>query len=236
MSGDDKWIMRGADENDPACLKSISALKEYIDTVGFLPLFKNSVRGFSVEEHVPSAWWWTDDPLRDPWVWRMQLAASGQYLYGKLFDHCAGFVSIKWIPCFANLRRDGYDFDSRADEGLARPCDCDIMRLFEAQPQLTLADVKSRTGLKTGLEGALTRLQSESYLCVCDFRQRINKQGLPYGWHVSVFSTPESVWGQEFVTGRYNSSAESCRSEMLKNALHFFPDADASALNRLLTG
>ena len=236
MSTDDKWVMRGPRESDPACLKSAGEVSDYIDAVGFLPLFKNSVRGFSVEEHVPSAWWWTDDPQRDPWLWRMQLASSKRFWYGKLFDHCAGFVSKKWIPCFANLRRDGYDFDSRVDEGLVRPIDRDIMRLFAEQSQLTLSDIKSGAAVKTGLEGALSRLQAQGYLCVRDFRQRVNKQGLPYGWHVSVFTEPESVWGQEYVTSRYQSSAADCLNEMLQSALRFFPDTDEAALTRLLKG
>ena len=33
-------------------------------------------------------------------------------LYGKFFAKKAGFISKKWLPVFANYRRDGYDFDA----------------------------------------------------------------------------------------------------------------------------
>lgn len=38
-----EWIMHGLDESDPACIHSVEELIEYIDQVGFLPLFKNEI-------------------------------------------------------------------------------------------------------------------------------------------------------------------------------------------------
>ncbi len=104
MDTQEKWVMRGLNEDDPSCIKTADTLAGYIEAVGFLPLFRNSVPGFSVEEHVSSASWWTEDPARDPWMWRMELASCGRFIYGKLFNHCAGFVSRDWFPAFANLR------------------------------------------------------------------------------------------------------------------------------------
>lgn len=40
---------------------------EYINRVGFLPLFKNEIPGFSLEERTVAEYWWSDDPVRDPW-------------------------------------------------------------------------------------------------------------------------------------------------------------------------
>ena len=54
----------------------------------------------------------------DPWIWRTVAAGSGEVAYGKLFDNKAGFVSLEWLPVFANWRRDGYDFDARWDDGV----------------------------------------------------------------------------------------------------------------------
>ena len=40
------------------------------------------------------------------------IAKKHDILYGKFFAKKAGFISKKWLPVFANYRRDGYDFDA----------------------------------------------------------------------------------------------------------------------------
>ena len=35
-----EWIMRGPDRDDPACIRSWEALADWIDQVGFLPLWQ----------------------------------------------------------------------------------------------------------------------------------------------------------------------------------------------------
>lgn len=47
-----KWIMRGMDWNDPYRIRSWQELIHWIDKIGFLPLFKNEIEGFSAEELV----------------------------------------------------------------------------------------------------------------------------------------------------------------------------------------
>ena len=113
------WIMRGLDWRDPRRIQSWQELADWIDEIGFLPLFKNEVDGFSVEENTSGRFWWTGDVERDPWEWRCLMARSGRVAYGKFFGKRAGFISRVWFPHFANWRRDGYDFDSRWDEELA---------------------------------------------------------------------------------------------------------------------
>ena len=48
---DGAWIMRGLDWDDPSRIQSWEELIGWIDEVGFLPLFKNEVDGFSAEEN-----------------------------------------------------------------------------------------------------------------------------------------------------------------------------------------
>ena len=65
-----EWIMKGLDWHDPYRIRSWRELINWINEVGFLPLFANEVPGFSAEEHVSPLFWWTGDPEQDPWVWR----------------------------------------------------------------------------------------------------------------------------------------------------------------------
>ena len=47
------------------------------------------------------------------------IAKAGTVADGKVFRKKAGVISKKWFPYFANYRRQGYDFDSRWEDGLA---------------------------------------------------------------------------------------------------------------------
>ena len=97
-----EWIMRGLDWDNPYRIRTWQELINWVNEVGFLPLFANSVSGFSAEEHVSPLFWWTGDPEQDPWEWREIIAKSHQVAYGKFFGNKAGFISVDWLPYFAN--------------------------------------------------------------------------------------------------------------------------------------
>ena len=52
-----EWIMHGMDWDDPFRIRTWRELINYINQVGFLPLFANEVPGFSVEDHVANLFW-----------------------------------------------------------------------------------------------------------------------------------------------------------------------------------
>ena len=92
-----EWVMHGVSYDDKSCLKSADDLIGLIDKIGFLPLFKNSIEGFSVEERTVADHWWSGDERMDPWEWRKCAAASGKIAYGKFFDKRSGFISKDWF-------------------------------------------------------------------------------------------------------------------------------------------
>lgn len=59
-----EWIMRGANRGEPARIRSWEALTDWIEEVGFLPLFRNEIEGFSAEERTCPLDWWTGDPAQ----------------------------------------------------------------------------------------------------------------------------------------------------------------------------
>ena len=61
-----EWIIHGVTWDDPKCIHDVDEAVEYINRVGFLPLFKNEIPGFSLEERTVAEYWWSDDPVRDP--------------------------------------------------------------------------------------------------------------------------------------------------------------------------
>ena len=229
-----QWLMLGARRGDPNLIRNVDELIEYVDRVGFLPLFSNEISGFSAEEHADARFWWTGDALRDPWEWRVQAARSGKVAYGKFFGGKAGFISKEWLPVFANYRRDGYDFDSLYEEGLAKAREKRIMELFEDHARLYSYEIKSAAGFgKGGLKnfsGIMTELQNKLYLVVTDFRCRRNKRGEEYGMPVAQYAAPEDVWGYELLSSCYGEAPEVSRDKIITRIAGLYGQADAGKL------
>ena len=243
-----EWIMRGMDWNDPGRIRTWKELVKWIKEVGFLPLFANEVKGFSVEEHVSPNFWWTGEREQDPWEWREIIAASHEVAYGKFFGGKAGFISPQWLPYFANSRRSGYDFDARWEDGRASRREKKIMDFFIGEDedgdslfkeiQILSTDLKKQAGFGKGGEknyqGIITQLQMETYLVISDFRRRKNRRGEEYGMAVSILLPPESIWGYDTVTAAYTESPKKSWERQINRVKELYPDAEEQSIIRLL--
>lgn len=229
-----EWIMRGVSEDDPRRIKSAEELIEYIDEVGFLPLFRNEIPDFSVEELTVAEHWWTGDEALDPWEWRGIIARSGRVAYGKFFQKKACYISLEWLPRFANFRRDGYDFDSRRDEGLAPHKQSAVMDCFEGVSEQYSNELKAKCRGEKYFDATLSELQMQTYLVVKDFRRRLNKKGEPYGWAIGVYATPEALWGYDFMSSAYGEEPEVSRDRFFEHILSLHPELDRKQLEKAL--
>ena len=223
-----EWIMYGVSDRNPGCIKTVDKMADYINEVGFLPLFKNEVEGFSVEEHTNASYWWTEHE-RDPWLWREIIAKSGKIAYGKFFDRKNGFISLKWLPYFVNYRRNGYDFDALWDDDLASYKSKKIMDCFIENKELFSYELKEKAGFSKGgeknFDGTVTALQMQTYIVTKDLRKRIRKDGTEYGWSVSVYAAPESIWGRK-VTSAYKEDPEKSMERIYRQMKKLYPDAE----------
>lgn len=222
-------------------IHTVEEAAAYIIKIGFLPLFKNDIPGFSLEEKTVGEDWWSGNPERDPWEWRKVIASSGQIAYGKFFDKKAGFISKEWFPYFVNHRRDGYDFDALWDDEKASMRQKKIMDLFteeNADAELYSFEVKQRAGFgkdgEKNFEGTVTDLEMKMYLCIHDFRQKKNKKGESYGWSIAVYSTPEHLWGYDYVTSAYREDSEKSLERIVKHMSMIYPDASQAQIQRVL--
>ena len=167
------WVMYGVSWDDPECLHTVDDAIAYIKKVGFLPLFKNEIPGFSLEERTVPEYWWSDDPKLDPWAWREEIARRGDIAYGKFFDKKAGFIAKEWVPYFLNFRREGYDFDALWEDGKARHADKALYELLEPHAPITSRALKDLGGYgkegRKGFDVSITRLQ---HLGFCDIHAR----------------------------------------------------------------
>jgi len=236
MDGD--WNLKGCGRNDPTRLKSVEETAERIREVGFLPLFSVDIPGFSVEEHVPAFDWWSDDPGRDPWIWRMLLAEYDDIAYGKFFDKKAGFVSREWFPAFANYRRDGYDYEGLYEDGKLNGRAKKIMDALELNEdvvglELMSGQLRHKSDVEKGFDGVLIDLQMQTFLMISRFQQKRNKRGEEYGWHLPSFKTPETKWGYDFVNS-VDETPEESRRRIYSQIRKFYPDAEEKALKKVL--
>lgn len=235
---EDKWIMHGKSLDDPDRIKSVKELTEYVNTLGFLPLFRNEIAGFSLEENAATESWWTGDPENDPWEWREIIAREGNIAYGKFFGKKAGFISKEYFPFFANYRRDGYDFDSLYEDGKARERSNKIMRLFESNERLFTTEIKSMAGFGKGGErnfgGIITELQMQTYLVCADFKCRTSKKGSEYGMRIAIMTTPESLWGYDLVSSAYSEAPTQSFERLVSRMKTVCPDTDELILKKFL--
>ncbi len=215
--------------------EDIMALTE---EMGFLPLFRNAVDGFSVEDCCPSELWFAED--RDgPWEWKGPIARSGRCAYGKFFGGKAGFVSREWLPDFMNFRRDGYDFEGFYEDGHASRKDKEIMETLAANGALLSKELKRlcdyRKGGNKGFDTVMTRLQMQTFVIIGDFVYERDRLGRTYGWGVAQYTTPEAFFGEDFVDSVGSRSPEESRARILAQMEKVLPNAEKTKVYKLLT-
>lgn len=236
-----EWIIYGVDWDDPECIHTVDEAIEYINSIGFLPLFKNEIPGFSLEERTAAMYWWSGNLDKDPWEWREIISRRGELAYGKFFNKKAGFISKKWLPYFVNYRRDGYDFDALWDDEKASLRQKKIMDIFldeNSKGEFYSNDLKQKAGFgkdgEKGFDGVMTGLQMQLYLCCRDFRQRKNKKGEAYGWPVAVYSMPEYIFGREYVTSAYSETGNESYSRIVNHIKDVYPIANDKMIKKVL--
>ncbi len=218
-------------------IDSAAAIAQMVREYGFLPFFRNGIAGFSIEEHTPSAFWFSDT-LDGPWEWKGPVARNGECVYGKFFGGKAGFVSKEWLPDFVNYRREGYDFEDRYEDGLASRADKKLLDTIAEHGVLLSKDLKRicnyRKDGNKGFDTVITRLQMQTYVTIADFVYMQDKYGRPYGWGVSQYTTPEALFGEEFVTSAYEKEPEESRTHIVEHLKSVLPSATEAQILKLI--
>lgn len=209
-------------------LKCAEDMIKLAEEWGFLPLFRNNITGFSVEEHTPASLWFTDE--EGPWEWKGPAARSGRCVYGKFFAGKAGMISLEMFPEFVNYRRDGYDFDARYDDGLASFKDKEVFDVINENGAILSKNIKKICGYKKdgkkGFETVITRLQSQTYVVTNDFVYMKDKHGNTYGWGVAEYDTPENIFGHDIVTSAYSKEPAESKEIIFKHLKKLLKNAN----------
>ena len=211
-------------------------MKDAVKACGILPLFENSLPGFSIEEHVAASAWFSGN--EGVWEWKGPVIQEVTCAYGKFFEHKAAFITEEWFYDFANYRRDGYDFDARYEDGLASIRDKELFELVQANEGALSKELKHignyRKGGKKGFDTIITRLQAQGYVLTSDFSYLTDRYGNEYGWGVARYMTPESYFGKRFSSRVYKRTPEESYKRLLAKLKKLVPDADDAALKKFL--
>ena len=89
-------------------------------------------------------------------------------------------------------------------------------------------------GGEKNFEGTVTDLQMGGYLIIRDFRRRVNKKGFPYGGHISVYSTPEALWGYDHVSSAYSVAPAESKALIDEQIRKKLPEAEQEELDAVL--
>ena len=210
---------------------------ETVQRLGFLPFFKNGIPGFSIAEHTPPRLWFSDTE-EGPWEWKGPLARTGDCVYGKFFRGRAGFISRAFFPIFANYRRRGYDFDALYDEGFAPHADKRIYDPLAQNVSLTSRELKRLSGFgkdgEKGFDTRITRLQMQCYIVIGDFDYMRDKFGKEYGWGVARYTTPEALFGADFMEQAYREDPAASKARVVERLRAICPEAGEKQISMLL--
>ena len=218
----------------------IDAVQEY----GIVPYFSTSIPGFSLEEHCSPAILFNDTE-ENTWEWKGPVIRATVCAYGKFFEKKAGYVRSDLFLDLANYRRDGYDFDARYDDGLARFQDKQLFDLIEESAPVLSKVLRQNGGYaysgrwqktegRKGFDTSITRLQEQCYVIISDFVYTTDKNGNRRGWGVAEYSTPEKLFGAAFSDHVYERSPEESYARLLAYLSRLFPGASEKDLKRFL--
>ena len=217
-------------------IRSKNDIIKAIEEFGFLPYFRNSVEGFSIEEHIKPEYWFGG--IEGAWEWKGPVIREMGCAYGKFFENKAVYVSREWFADLANYRRDGYDFDARYEDGLARHTDKFLYDLLSENAPVISKKLKRlgdyRKGGNKGFDTSMSRLQQQCYALISDFVYMTDKHGEPYGWGVAEYSTPELFLGNDFADNVYKCEPQESYERVFEHLRKLLPHASDDQLKHLL--
>ena len=219
-------------------------LIDAINKYGIVPYFANSIPGFSLQEHCSPYVLFSDDD-NNTWDWKGPVIQETRCAYGKFFEKKSTYVRGDLFADLANYRRDGYDFDARYDDGLAKYQDKQLFDLIDSLAPVLSKELRREGGYsfngrwqktegKKGFDSSLQRLQEQCYVITSDFVYTLDKKGNRRGWGVAEYSTPEKFFGLYFSDHVYDRTPQESYNRLLEHLASLFPAVPETSLRRFL--
>ncbi len=215
-------------------IHTASALIDYINDVGFLPLLNVGVAGWSADEAVDEecryamrpdgSWEW---PL---WEWKGEILRESGCAYGKFFGGKAAFVSRAWWPDMCNYRRSRAPLP--AEDSIERA----ILDTLKAEGSMVSRELRAACGMtgrgmRSRFDSCITRLQAQCRIVTEDFVYAHDSRGHRYGWGLALLTTPEALFGVEAC--RPDRTPDESRERIIRQLRHILPALPEQRIARL---
>ena len=226
-------------------------LEKLIAEWGFMPFFKNKVRGFSIEELVPDDLLFSENGDGGAWQWKGPIISHWESAYGKFFASKAGFISLEWLPDFINWRRSLFPLERMPADAknilkVLRENESMVSRKLKAASGFTLSRKKKRFNPddpsnpivleRTGadFDSLITQLQMGTYVCIADFEYLVSKKGEKYGWGLALYCTPEAMYEIDWQKAVEGRTPEQSRERICNHLKELFPAEPDKAWNKIV--
>lgn len=202
---------------------------------GFLPFFSTCIPGFSIDDMTPATVWQQYMGL-GPWLWRDEIAAEKQCIYGKFFGKKTGYVSVEWFAHLCNYRRDGYDFEGWYEDGHAHFDAKRIYEIVEREGPISAPLLKSQAHVPAAaFDRELIHLQMQTFIVPSDFLFSRDKQGnKKYSYGTTVYDLPERWLGASACALPERISPEASYRRMVDHLASRLPAVPRGLIEKML--
>ena len=185
--------------------------------------------------------WHTGDPETDPWEWRMRvLEERDDVAYAKVFFGTSGYITKEWYSYFISARRRGTDFTAAYENGEISHTAKTVYDIVSGHGAAALHEIKLLGGFakedKSRFDKAITELQMKMFITMCGRVSRKSHTGEEYGWKATVFTTPESFFGEEFIAEALKIPAKEAEEKIREQVLKLNPSAEERKIKKFIYG
>lgn len=210
-----------------------------VDELGFMA-FSKMLSGFpSLSEETASNIWHTGDRETDPWCWKDRAAEEKRLAFGCLFGGHKGFISARMYPIFYKAFHPREHMEERRAAGQVNQNIWQLWQLFESRTLLDTGEIRRHLGVtkKAGgsrVDSAISELEQSFYITVAGSRQRLDRFGQPYGWHINVYDRVENWAPEGWLEGSRTMDQDDAREAILDAGMSIGKDLDRDKLARIM--
>ncbi len=181
-------------------IHSGAEMAQFVDEIGFLPLLDVGIGNWCADAVVDAECrvkWLPGGGIDWPmWEWKGPIIQSIGCAYGKFFCGKAGFVSRAWWKDFCNWRR--FRHPRPAEESVEEY----ILFVLGQNGSMVSRDLRAACGftgpkMRGTFDGFITKLQAGCRIVTEDFVYARDRHDRPYGWGLSLLTTPENLLGRD---------------------------------------
>ncbi len=210
-----------------------------VEELGFMA-FSGIVNGLpSLVGETPMDIWHTGDTETDPWCWKDRVAEEKRLAFGCILGGNKGFIAPRLYPVFLAACRTLETMEERRYNGLVSQTAWELWKLFEEKRVLDTGEIRRYMGVtrKKGsskVDSAMAELQQLFYITVAGSRQKTDKYGQPYGWHVNVYERVEDWMPGAWNNGCLRMDREEAIQEILDTAVQNGQSIDSARSAKVL--